>query len=262
MRKIVFFDIDGTLIDNRTQSLPDSARLAVEALRRRGHLAILNTGRPYSHIDRRILTWTWDGCVSGCGLEVRAEGQILHQDRPCHGLCRRIRDLVRECGLDVFYEVPGGLILDGTRPYGPAVAREAQHLRARGLSIALDPDKPDFCFEKFIVYELSDTKISRFREEAGRDFTLIDRGGGMIEAVLQGNSKSTGIRRILDHYRLSPADAYAFGDSTNDLPMFQCVGTPIAMGGCPQVVREAAAHVTAPVLEDGIEKGLQWCGLI
>lgn len=51
MKKIVFFDIDGTLIDDATQTLPESALEAVAALRRQGHLAILNTGRPYSHID-------------------------------------------------------------------------------------------------------------------------------------------------------------------------------------------------------------------
>ena len=33
MRKIVFFDIDGTLVDDATQILPDSAGRAVEALR-------------------------------------------------------------------------------------------------------------------------------------------------------------------------------------------------------------------------------------
>lgn len=54
----------------------------------------------------------------------------------------------------------------------------------------------------------------------------------MTEAVLQGSSKSTGIRLLLQHFGLCPQDAVAFGDSTNDIPMFQCVSTPIAMGGC------------------------------
>lgn len=34
MKQIVFFDIDGTLIDDDTQILPDSACEAVAALRR------------------------------------------------------------------------------------------------------------------------------------------------------------------------------------------------------------------------------------
>ena len=38
MKKIVFFDIDGTLIDDATQTLPESALEAVAALRQQGHL--------------------------------------------------------------------------------------------------------------------------------------------------------------------------------------------------------------------------------
>ena len=64
MKQIVFFDIDGTLIDDDTQILPDSACEAVAALRRQGHLAILNTGRPHSHIDPRVLALIWDGFAS------------------------------------------------------------------------------------------------------------------------------------------------------------------------------------------------------
>lgn len=133
MRKIVFFDIDGTLVDDATQILPDSAGRAVEALRERGHLAVLNTGRPRSHIDPRLLTWTWDGCISGCGMEVQAGGRTLHRVLPEAAVCRRMRDLIRACRLDVLFEVSGGLILDGTRPQGPQVRLEADRMRAKGF---------------------------------------------------------------------------------------------------------------------------------
>ncbi|MFR1754145.1 MAG: HAD hydrolase family protein, partial [Oscillospiraceae bacterium] len=56
--------------------------------------------------------------------------------------------------------------------------------------------------------------------------------------------------------------AYAFGDSNKDLPMFQCVATPIAMGSSHQTVREAAVYTTGTVLEDGILEGLRHFGLI
>ncbi|MFR8873790.1 MAG: HAD hydrolase family protein [Oscillospiraceae bacterium] len=229
---------------------------------KRGHLAVLNTGRPRSHIDPRLLTWTWDGCISGCGMEVQAGGRTLHRVLPEAAVCRRMRDLIRACRLDVLFEVSGGLILDGTRPQGPQVRLEADRMRAKGFSVTEDPDRPDFCFEKFVVFHPDGGDLARFQSEASRDFTLIDRGGGMTEAVLQGSSKSTGIRLLLQHFGLCPQDAVAFGDSTNDIPMFQCVSTPIAMGGCPEVVRRAAVYTTASVLEDGIWNGLRRFGLI
>lgn len=135
-------------------------------------------------------------------------------------------------------------------------------MAAKGIPVTMDPDGPDFVFEKLVVYDLGHANMARFRAEAGRDFTLIDRGGGMTEAVLLGNSKSTGIHRILAHYDLPKEAAYAFGDSNNDLPMFRCVGTPIAMGSSPQPVQAAASYTTGTVLEDGIWEGLRHFGLI
>ena len=68
---VIFFDIDGTIIDNETQIIPQSALRAVEALGRNGHIAVVNTGRPYSHIDPRIREMAFGGWVCGCGMEIR-----------------------------------------------------------------------------------------------------------------------------------------------------------------------------------------------
>lgn len=261
MRKIVFFDIDGTLVDDDTQRVPDSARQAVESLRRRGHLAVLNTGRPYTHIDRRILEWTWDGCVSACGMQVHTEGKVLYRVLPTPEQCRRARDLVRACGLDVFFETRTGMILDGTRPWGPQVDKESRRFAQRGLTVTRNPDTPDFSFEKFITYDLGQADMERFRREASADFELIDRGGGMTEAVLKGNTKSTGIQMVLQYFGLGREDAFAFGDSTNDLPMFRCVGTPIAMGRSAPALAREAAYITDTVVNHGIAKGLAHFGL-
>ena len=50
---VVFFDIDGTLVDDDSQVIPASAVEAVKQLRLNGHTPVVNTGRPYSHIDPR-----------------------------------------------------------------------------------------------------------------------------------------------------------------------------------------------------------------
>ena len=43
---VVFFDIDGTVVDNDTQIIPDSTVEAIRLLRENGHLSVVNTGRP------------------------------------------------------------------------------------------------------------------------------------------------------------------------------------------------------------------------
>ena len=41
---VIFFDIDGTIIDERTHTIPESTIRAVEQLRKNGHTPIINTG--------------------------------------------------------------------------------------------------------------------------------------------------------------------------------------------------------------------------
>ena len=51
---VIFFDIDGTIVDDGTQIIPRSTIESVEKLRALGHIPVVNTGRPYSHIDPRV----------------------------------------------------------------------------------------------------------------------------------------------------------------------------------------------------------------
>ena len=41
---VVFFDIDGTVVDYETQIIPESAAEAIRLLKKNGHLPIVNTG--------------------------------------------------------------------------------------------------------------------------------------------------------------------------------------------------------------------------
>lgn len=262
MKKIVFFDVDGTLVDNPTQIIPESAVRAIRELRAGGHLAVVNTGRPQQHIDPRILDIGWDGVVAGCGMWVQAEGKVIHDDTPSPAICREMLELVRRCDVDAFFEAPHGLVLDGSRGWGPLVERECENIRARGLTVTTDPDAEDFYFLKFVSYDKPGTDVEGYMAGLSAYFSVIDRGAGMREMVPLGNTKSTGMALIMDHFGLTRADAYAFGDSTNDTPMFRAVGTSVAMGGSDPRLAAIADCVTDTVLHDGIEKGLKTLGLI
>ena len=50
-KKCLFFDIDGTLVDEQTHQIPQSTIEALRAARRSGSVVFINTGRPYSHVS-------------------------------------------------------------------------------------------------------------------------------------------------------------------------------------------------------------------
>lgn len=110
---VIFFDIDGTLVDDATQIIPTSAVEAMGALVAAGHIPVVNTGRPYSHVDQRIRDLPFAGFICAGGQEVLLQGRWLKkQTVPMDWLPEMIR-LVRENDLQVVYEADGGFYLDG-----------------------------------------------------------------------------------------------------------------------------------------------------
>ena len=87
---VVFFDLDGTVVGDATQIIPPSAIRAVEQLGKNGHLAVVNTGRPYGHIDPRIREMAVRGWICGCGMEIVLSGQWLYRATPAAEVCRQV----------------------------------------------------------------------------------------------------------------------------------------------------------------------------
>ena len=78
MSKIVFLDVDGTLIDYETK-LPDSARKAVDQARANGHKVYICTGCSKAEILQRNLC-DLDGMIGGNGAYVEDNGHVvMHQ---------------------------------------------------------------------------------------------------------------------------------------------------------------------------------------
>ena len=57
-------------------------------------------------------------------------------------------------------------------------------------------------------------------------------------------------------------DAYVFGDSSNDLAMFQAVPHTVAMGVHDPILDPYTEFVTRTVEEDGVEYAMEHYGLI
>lgn len=259
---VVFFDIDGTLVDDATQIIPESTVRAISQLRRNGHIPIVNTGRPYNHIDPRVRNLDFCGLVCGCGMQIQLEGEWLVQVGPTLEQCRMIRDLARRCNMQVLYESEyGELHLDGDYSTHPAIREECYWMEKKGFRIVrLDEDQPRFL--KLVTFDGPDCRREEFIQGVAPVYDCIDRGNTMLELVMRGCSKAIGIEKIMDHLGVSPEEALAIGDSTNDLPMFSMAGHTVCMGNGMEELKQKAEFITDTVLNDGIEKALRHYGLI
>ena len=93
---VIFFDIDGTIIDERTHTIPESTIRAVEQLRKNGHTPIINTGRPYFQVDPRVKEMAFRGYSCGCGMEVQLGDRWLYRKKPDSALCAYVAETARK----------------------------------------------------------------------------------------------------------------------------------------------------------------------
>ena len=259
---VLFFDIDGTLVDNASQVLPESTVRAIGALRSAGHVAIVNTGRPYSHIDPRVRALPCAGWVCSCGMEIRLEEKWLLRRDLGREMSRWVMEQVRKFNMQVIYEIEGGFLLDGEYSSLERIGRECRKLEGFGCSVWQTRDMEAPVIIKFVTFDGPNSRHPEFIAAMEPYFTCMERGKTMVEYVLKDYSKAAGMALVMQQLGVDPADSLAFGDSTNDISMFRAAGKGICMGDGMEEAKANAHYVTDTVLGDGIEKALIHFGLI
>ncbi len=261
MKKVIFFDVDGTLIteDGRAY-IPDSTRRAIAQARKNGHLTFINSGRTAFNLSSRIRELGFDGYVFGCGTYIEYHGEVLLHNRLEQDFCRRIAVIMRKSGAMPVYEGHKCLYFDKEIPETEDLRYFKEVFLDEGIPVDHDVSEPDFSFDKFVFWKHgSDTE--KLTDIISQDFSVIDRGDGFYENVPKGFSKATAIFKLLEILDIPLENAYAIGDSANDLPMLQAVPNSIVMGGKKEIY-PCASFVTKTVEEDGIEFALKHFNII
>ncbi|MBR5636426.1 MAG: HAD family phosphatase, partial [Pseudobutyrivibrio sp.] len=70
MKKVIFIDVDGTLVDYEN-NLPDSAVSAIRKARENGHKVYICTGRSEAEVYQNIWEIGLDGMIGGNGSYVK-----------------------------------------------------------------------------------------------------------------------------------------------------------------------------------------------
>ena len=84
MKKAIFFDIDGTIWDEK-QQIPNSTKEAFQKMKEQGHYLFISSGRTRIFIpDEALMPLGFDGILSVCGTygEFQKEIKFYHKNFP------------------------------------------------------------------------------------------------------------------------------------------------------------------------------------
>lgn len=261
-KKLIFFDIDGTIVAEGTGYLPESTVRAIAQARKNGHKTFINTGRTLFSVDEYLKDIGFDGYVCGCGTAVYLQDKTLYKKTLSHDYCMEIIKMLRDCGITAVFESEDGVFFDEELPDHKVLSDLKARFGTKAFDVPKCLENTDLVFDKFVIWLNTACERRRFFQYILENFACIDRGADMWEIVPKECSKATGIQCLMDYYNVPLEDCYAIGDSTNDLPMLEFVPNSIAMGNSMKEILPYCAYQTADLEEDGIEKALKHYGII
>lgn len=259
--KIIFFDIDGTILNQENSLISDSTKAAIKEAQANGHLAMINTGRTLGEMESKITDMGFDGYICGCGTYITYRDSILlHQTIPSSILSTVVKDL-DTYKLEAVFEGHTFTYFD-TEVTTPFISTIKEDQIRRQIAPIKSLHDPLMTADKFCISPLLNGDFHGFYEKRKDTFDFIDRGNDLYEVVPTGYSKATGMKFILDYLSIPHENTYAIGDSTNDLSMLNYSKHSIAMGNSCQEVLDAASYITTNVEDNGIENALKHFRLI
>ena len=151
-QKLLFFDIDGTLITEETGEIPESTKKAVRMAKEEGHLLFVNTGRTRTSLPQKVTSLDFHGYVCGCGTNIFLGDQELLLAKLSNELCTQVAETVRKYRVPVFYEASDAIYFDHQIPDDDGWIKNAQKIfQLQGRDIEEVIQGSEKVFDKLLV---------------------------------------------------------------------------------------------------------------
>ena len=265
-QKIIFLDIDGTLV-SAMQAPSEQTASAVRGARANGHKVFLCTGRNMPIIGKDILDIGFDGIIASAGSHVEAEGTVLFDSLLPEETIQECLEVFHSHGMYCRIETPEGIYTD------PQMEELVQHAKADPANSELVrmqkeieggiPIQPYVRYPRKGAYKICFTSreleaVEQTKQILGSRFVYAVHpyaGSSSCfngEIIPKGIDKGRGMELVCRYYGARLDDTIAFGDSMNDYEMMQTAGISVAMGNACEELKRVADLVCGNVWEDGI----------
>lgn len=255
--KLVFFDLDGTLLDGESKVTAETAK-AMITLREKSVLPLISSGRSPGEIEEIMKGTKIDSYVGFNGQYVVAEGVPILENALPVPLIERMAEFAKERNHPIsFYG----------RNHYTATFHDHNLLSLYEMDHATVPEIDQEYYKKNAIFLMelffSDQSAeAEYLAEFGGELRIMRDSPYSLAVVTKGNSKKSGVEYLIRHLKAETLPVYIFGDGNNDLDMFDLKATKVAMGNAAPALKEKADYITDTNLANGVIKGLSHFGLI
>ena len=276
-KKIIFFDVDGTLVDVRParEYVPESTIKAVRETRKKGNLCFLCTGRSLAEIYPHILDVGFDGIIGAGGGFVTIGDEMLYHKKVSDNDVHRVVDFFEENDYDYYLESNGGLFASENLvsrlekiTYGDLEndenARKKKEEQPSHFITSLIEGESMYRSDvnKICFLENKDIPFQKINDHFSDAFNVIHCtvpafGDDSGELSVVGVNKASAIETLIQHLNIPKENTFAFGDGMNDTDMLEYCHVGIAVGNAKEGLKEIADEVCDDIAKDGIYKAMK-----
>lgn len=237
MKKAIFFDIDGTLIDctRGITEITKGVKKSIRKLQTEGNYIFIATGRPYAFISEELLKFGFDGFVFTNGAQVVFRDELIYKQAIKKDVIKKV--------INNFEKFKIEYILQGEKYSYMKSEYEELGAYYDSFSISRKYIKSEYNMSDIDIYKIEMLCKSKEAEEyclslQGDEFDCNHNiSSNIFEVYSRIETKASGIMKVLGHLNISVENSYAFGDGINDIEMLEAVGCGIAMGNASDKVK-------------------------
>ncbi len=267
MSKIVFFDIDDTLIHHKKNRsyIPESTVEALNRLKENGHQLAIASGRGIFQMTEIANYLGIETIVGFNGHELISDGNIikrtpLHKgdmDRLLRRLSKGRKPFILASEDRIYIKDFMGLL---KRNYfdriNPIEKVEPNNYKMEISKFDLERDLNKDYYTLMII----NSSFDDYEQYENLYFKSWGKKG--YEIGNKDMSKLSGITEMAEYLGYSMDDVVVFGDNYNDIEMLSGVKNSVAMGNAVDAAKDVASFVTKHIEDDGIMHACKYFELI
>ena len=265
--RIVFSDIDGTILNNQKDVSEQTIAIAHQLFEQNNITTVLVSARmpaAIEHLKNKLCPTAPIIAYNGALIiqAVNGEKTILHSKSfPSEVAKHAIEQSIVE-GFHVGIYHHDRWIVNGHDSWTEHEIQSTKTLPeiAEGIEMLslIESGMPEL--HKLMIMATPST-VDRFEKLIAEKYsaiaTVYRSADNYLEVTPAGCDKKNGVKVLLAHLAIQPANAIAFGDNYNDLEMIKFVGMGVAVENARETVKVAANMITGNGKEDGVANALK-----
>ena len=256
-KKLIVFDIDGTLINDEHELL-DETFAAIQTLKEAGHMVMCATGRSLPIAEDVLTAARINHSILSNGAVSFVNGEQIYGNALDKEALEKFVSLSHAKEIDLVFHG-----LTETKIKNKEIQPETR-LAMESFGENLPEVDKEF-YKTNDVYQvvalLNEEKMSVYNEKFP-EFRFVRWHEFGIDVLPKDGSKAETLKFVADKYGFKQEDIVAFGDGNNDMEMIEYAGVGIVMANGKPELKERADFVTLSNNEGGIYHGLRKYGLI